>query len=96
MKVEIRNCDQNTKYFVDKLKDLIDALDDNITDLEASPLINDYFSSDCRRLLDGMRKLTKDITTIDVHIIQLDGDAPIVKDFIKHLQEGEKKDEPTN
>ena len=96
MKVEIRNCDQNTKYFVDKLKDLIDALDDNITDLEASPLINDYFSSDCRRLLDGMRKLTKDITTLDVHIIQLDGDAPIVKDFIKHLQEGEKKDESTN
>ena len=96
MKVEIRNCDQNTKYFVDKLKDLIDALDDNITDLEASPLINDYFSADCRRLLDGMRKLTKDITTLDVHIIQLDGDAPIVKDFIKQLQEGEKKDEPTN
>lgn len=96
MKVEIRNCDQNTKHFVDRLNDLIEALDNNITDLEESPLINDFFSSDCRRLLDGMRKLTKHITTIDVHIIQLDGDAPVVKDFIKHLQEGEKKDEPTN
>lgn len=96
MKVEIRNCDQNTKYFVDKLNDLIDSLDSDITDLEESPLINDYFSSDCRTLLDRMRKLTKEITTLDVHIIQLDGDAPMVKDFIRHLQEGEKKDEPTN